>query len=201
MAIKMSLFKKTAIKRTIFFIICDIFFIALSIYLAFIMRFDLNIPKQYDPFVIRVIILAIIFIIPVFYFQKLYSFSWSYVGANEVVSIFLATTISFIFLSIAIFLSSYFPRFLNFPRSTIFVSYILILIFCGGIRFSKRIFLQIVGSKRITGKEKTLIVGAGDTAEQILRNILSSKSNPYFPIGFVDDNLMKKGVKIHGIRV
>jgi len=91
MAIKMSLFKKTAIKRTIFFIICDIFFIALSIYLAFLLRFDLNIPKQYDPFVIRVIILAIIFIIPVFYFQKLYSFSWSYVGANEVVSIFLVS--------------------------------------------------------------------------------------------------------------
>src|SRR3989338_4348490 len=201
MAIKMSLFKKTAIKRTIFFIICDIFFIALSIYLAFLLRFDLNIPKQYDPFILRIIILTVIFTVPVFYFQKLYSFSWSYVSANEIVSLFLATTISFIFLSITIFLSNYFPRFLNFPRSTIFVSYILILIFCGGIWFSKRIFLQILGSKRITGKEKTLIVGAGDTAEQILRNILSSKSNPYFPIGFVDDNLMKKGVKIHGISV
>ena len=173
MAIKMSLFKKTAIKRTIFFIICDIFFIALSIYLAFLLRFDLNIPKQYDPFVIRVIILAIIFIIPVFYFQKLYSFSWSYVGANEVVSIFLATTISFIFLSIAIFLSSYFPRFLNFPRSTIFVSYILVLIFCGGIRFSKRVYFQIHGLHSFAGKERTLIVGAGDAGEQIARNILS----------------------------
>ena len=201
MAIKMSLFKKTAIKRTIFFIICDIFFIALSIYLAFLLRFDLNIPKQYDPFVIRVIILAIIFIIPVFYFQKLYSFSWSYVGANEVVSIFLATTISFIFLSIAIFLSSYFPRFLNFPRSTIFVSYILVLIFCGGIRFSKRVYFQIHGLHSFAGKERTLIVGAGDAGEQIARNILSSKTNTYFPVGFVDDNPMKKWVKIHGLKV
>ena len=194
-------FKKTTITRMIFFVVWDVLFIAISVWLAFVLRFDANIPSQYDPFILRIIILAVIFTIPVFYFKKLYSFSWSYVSANEIVSLFLATTISFIFLSITIFLSNYFPRFLNFPRSTIFVSYILILIFCGGIRFSKRIFLQIVGSKRITGKEKTLIVGAGDTAEQILRNILSSKSNPYFPIGFVDDNLMKKGVKIHGISV
>ena len=44
-------------------------------------------------------------------------------------------------------------------------------------------------------------MGAGDAGEQILRNILSSKTYFYFPIGFVDDNPMKKGVKIHGLNV
>lgn len=194
-------FKKTAIKRTIFFVFFDIFFIVISVWLAFLLRFDGNIPSQYDPFIIRIIVLAVIFTIPIFYFQKLYSFSWSYVSANEVISIFLATTISFIFLSITIFISNYFPRFLNFPRSTIFISYILVLIFCGGIRFSKRIYSQIMGGNRFAGKERTLIVGAGDAGEQIVRNILSSKTNTYFPIGFVDDSPMKQGIKIHGCKV
>ena len=50
-------------------------------------------------------------------------------------------------------------------------------------------------------KEKTLIVGAGDAGEQILRGIMSSKNNPYNPVGFVDDSPGKKGIVIHGFKV
>lgn len=196
-----NIFKKTAAKRMVFFLAADIFFIALSIWLAFLLRFDGKIPSQYDVFIIRMIILAVIFTVPVFYFQKLYSFSWSYVSASELVSLFRATTVSFIFLSIAIFISNYFPHFINFPRSTIFVSYILVFIFTSAIRLSKRIYLQQTESSRFKGQERTLIVGAGDAGEQILRNIFSSKTKTYFPIGFVDDSPMKKGVKIHGLNV
>jgi len=194
-------FKRTAATRTLFFILCDIFFIAISVWLAFLLRFDGKIPSQYDPFILRMILLAIIFIIPIFYFQRLYSFSWSYVSTNELVSIFGGITISFVFLSIAIFVSKYSPYFINFPRSTIFISYLLCIIFCAGLRFSKRIYMDALRSKKITGREATLIVGAGDTGEQILRNILSSKTGSYSPVGFVDDNQFKQGVKIHGLRV
>ena len=197
----MYLFKKTAATRTLSFIAADIFFIALSVWLAFLLRFDGSIPQQYESFLIRMIILAVIFIVPVFYFQKLYSFSWSYVSASELVALFKATTISFIFLSIVIFLSNYFPRFVNFPRSTIFISYILVFIFASGVRFAKRVYFQQTGLSRIKGQERTLIVGAGDAGEQILRSILSSKTYAYFPVGFIDDNPMKKGVKIHGLHV
>ena len=61
--------------------------------------------------------------------------------------------------------------------------------------------MDALRSKKITGREATLIVGAGDTGEQILRNILSSKTGSYSPVGFVDDNQFKQGVKIHGLRV
>src|SRR3989338_3944430 len=126
----MNLFKKTAIKRTLFFIIADIFFIALSVWLAFLIRFDGQIPLQYFPFIPRIIALAILFTIPIFYIRKLYSFSWAYVSSSELISLFLSTTVSFVLLSAAIFISKYFPQFLNFPRSTIFVSYVLVFVFC-----------------------------------------------------------------------
>lgn len=196
-----NLFKKTSLTRNIFFAVADIFSVAISVWLAFIFRFDTQIPPQYNPFILRMIILAVIFIIPVFYFEKLYSFSWSYVSTNEIISLFRGVTIAFVFLGIAIFISKYFPHFINFPRSTIFISYILVFLFCGLSRFSKRIFFSITGSRKMVKKERTLIVGAGDAGEQILRNILSLGMNPYNPIGFVDDNKIKQGVKIHGIRV
>lgn len=194
-------FKRTAATRTLFFILSDVVVIALSIWLAFILRFDANIPSQYDPFIVRMIVLAVIFIIPIFYFKRLYSFSWSYVSTNEIVSVFWATTISFVFLAIAIFISKYSPYFINFPRSTIFISYILVFMFCSALRFSKRIYLNAIRFRKIIDREKTLIVGAGDTGEQIVRSILSSKMGSYSPVGFVDDNQIKQGVKIHGLRV
>ncbi len=195
------IFKKTALKRTLFFVLSDIFFVALSVWLAFLLRFDGNIPSQYFPFILRMAALAVIFIIPTFYLQKLYSFSWSYVSTNDAISLFKATTTAFIFLSVAIFLSYYFPHFISFPRSTIFISYFLVFIFCGFLRFSKRIYLRIFNQNRISEKERTLIVGAGDAGEQILRSIISSNKTPYYPIGFVDDNPMKRGVIIHGLEV
>src|SRR3989344_661675 len=137
-----DIFKRAAAKRMLFFITADVFFIAISVWLAFLLRFDGQIPSQYDPFIIRMAILANIFTVPVFYFQKLYLFSWSYVSAGELVSLFKATTLSFIFLGITIFASSYFPRFLNFPRSTIFISYGLVFIFTAALRFSKRAYLH-----------------------------------------------------------
>jgi len=197
----LNILKRTSFTRTIFFMSADIFLITFSVWLAFMFRFDGNIPDQYFPFIYRMIGLTIIFIIPIFYFQKLYSFSWSYVSTNEAISLFYGTTLAFVFLSTAIFLSYYFPHFINFPRSTIFVSYFLVFIFCGTIRFSKRIYLRIIGQNRMSEKDRTLIVGAGDAGEQILRSIISSNKSPYYPVGFVDDNPIKKGVSIHGLNV
>ena len=195
------LLKKTPLTRTIFFASADVFFTGLAVWLAFLLRFDGNIPPQYVPFIFRMIALAVIFLIPIFYFNKLYSFSWSYVSASELISLFKAITISFIFLSVAIFISKYFPHFTNFPRSVIFISYILVFVFSGGIRLSKRIFFRILGSDRTVKKQRTLIAGAGDAGEQILRSIISADNSPYYPIGFVDDSRMKQGVSIHGLRV
>jgi len=197
----MNIFKKTVVTKTVFFVLADIILIAVSFLFAFLIRFDGQIPAQYALFVPKIIGLAVIFIIPVFYFQGLYSFSWSYVSTNEAVSLFKAVTISFIFLSVTIFISNYFPHFANFPRSILFISYLLIFILCGGIRIAKRIYINIAGHGDMLNKEKTLIVGAGDAGEQILRSILSSKNSPYQLVGFVDDNPIKQGVNIHGYRV
>ena len=44
-------------------------------------------------------------------------------------------------------------------------------------------------------------MGAGDAGEQILRSILSSRSNIFEPVAFVDDSAVKQGVLIHGVKV
>ena len=196
-----SLFKKTTVTRNIFFILTDVILIAVSVWLAFLIRFDGLVPAQYLHFIFETAGLAIIFTIPIFYSQGLYSFSWSYVSASELISLFKATTISFLFLGAAIYISKDFTSFATFPRSIIFISYIFVFVLCGALRFAKRIYLHIIGSNRLLKKEKILIIGAGDAGEQILRSMLSAVNSPYTPVGFIDDSSIKQNITIHGLRV
>jgi FlaA1/EpsC-like NDP-sugar epimerase len=200
---KNNFFKTTSTKRLLFFLLADIILISVAVFISFLIRFDGAIPKEYFEIqaVQRMILLSIIFCLPIFYFFKLYSFSWSYVSTGELVSLFKATTLSFLFLGIVIFFSKDFPEFSGFPRSVFIMNYFLVFVFCGGIRLSKRIYFYLIGKDFLRHKENTLIVGAGDSGEQILRSIISSKNSPYNPIGFVDDSRAKKGLSIHGVKV
>ncbi len=195
-----SLLRKNPLTRAIFFIVIDALLIAASFEIAFLVRFDLSIPPHYVPIVVRIIILAIIFIIPIFYSQKLYSFSWAYVSIHEVVALFKGTTLAFLLLGITLYISKYFPYF-DFPRSIIFISYFLVFTLCGGLRFAKKIYFYIHGIDGSFGKDRTLIVGAGSAGEQMLRNIMSSKQANYFQVGFIDENDSMRGISIHGYKV
>ncbi|KPJ55298.1 hypothetical protein AMJ47_00255 [Parcubacteria bacterium DG_72] len=195
-----KLFRKTALTRTLFFISADVLLIILAVYLSFLLRFDGAIPGEFISAFEITAILALVFHIPIFYFFGLYSFSWSYISTREIISLFFSTTFSFLFLGTAIFLSRDFSSFIGFPRSTLFISYVLVLFFTSAIRFSKKVYLQLLKTKDFVEREKVLIVGAGDAGEQIARSIQSSKS-PYLPVGFIDDSPVKKASFIHGIKV
>lgn len=191
---------RTKTNRLLFFMAADIVFIFLAVWLSFFLRFDYDIPSQYFNSIWQISALYLFFIIPIFYLTGLYTFSWSFVSTNDLLSIARALALSFIFTIIVIFISKDFYAFEGFPRSVLLISYFLVFLFSGGLRFSKRIYFSIFRGNTI-GRERTLIVGAGDAGEQILRNILSSSETPYLPIGFVDDNQIKQNVSIHGVKV
>jgi len=197
------LFKKTKTTRFLFFLIADIILIFLAIIIAFLLRFEGIIPEEYfiKGTLNAYVGLAIFFCVMFFYVFGLYSFSWSYVSTQELVSLLKAQTLAFTGLGTAIFLLRGFPFFDSFPRSVFFISYFIVFIFCGGSRFSKRIYLNFIGIRQRIESENTLIVGAGDTAEQIIRSILSSKNTFYNPVAIVDDNNIKQGISIHGVKV
>ena len=197
-----KILQRTSKTRIVFFIVSDIIFISFSVWLAFLLRFEGNIPEQYFAGIIPgMIILALIFCLPIFYFLKLYSFSWAYVSTQELVSLFKATALSFLLSGATLLIFRDFHQFSGFPRSILFVTYFLIFFFCGGIRFAKRIYLQIFQGQVGVEKEITLIVGAGDAGEQILRSIQASGNSSYLPVGFVDDSPAKRGVIIHNLKV
>ncbi|MGZ7071632.1 MAG: polysaccharide biosynthesis protein [Candidatus Angelobacter sp.] len=90
------------------------------------------------------------------------------------------------------------PR-LGYPRSIILIDSLLTILCVGGARFAARAYAETV-HKGIAQKE-TLIVGAGVAGSTILRELKQNPDLDYKPIGFVDDDITKLGIKIHGKRV
>lgn len=188
--------------RLLFFLTSDVVLIASSVILAFLVRFEGGLPGRYYSNITGIIALALLITVPIFFFFKLYSFTWIYVSATELIALFKAIVLSFLVLTAVFFILREQAVFTGFPRSTLFITYFFMFLFCGGLRFLKRIYLETF--QKFQGqekKERTLIVGAGRAGEQLLRNILSSKTAIFLPAGFIDDDPGKQGILIHGIKV
>ncbi len=198
---KKILFEKRPFAKLFFFSFTDGLLIVVSVLLAFLVRFEGYIPARYLLNIEGIIILALSITLLIFYLFKLYYFTWSYVSAEEMIALVKAVFLSFLILTATFFVLRDHPIFSGFPRSTLFITYFFVFVLCGGFRFSKRVFLQVFPSKKQKEKERTLIVGAGDAGEQLLRSISVFSSSPYLPVGFVDDSPAKLGVLIHGLKV
>lgn len=175
--------------------------ISTSVLLGFLVRFEGDIPSQYFSNIEGMITFSLLVTIPIFYFFKLYYFTWAYASATELIALAKGVFLSFLVMAAFFFVLREQPIFSGFPRSVIFITYFFVFLLCGGLRFSKRFYLQSFAFRSKEEKERIMIVGAGDAGEQILRSILVFNSNPYLPVGFVDDDLTKQGTMIHGIRV
>ncbi|MGO1523041.1 MAG: polysaccharide biosynthesis protein [Nesterenkonia sp.] len=73
------------------------------------------------------------------------------------------------------------------------------LILMSGTRYLVRYAHQ--RATRPTSAERVLIVGAGDAAESLVRQMLADPAGPYLPVGLIDDNPGKRHLSIQGVRV
>jgi len=136
---------------------------------------------------------------------RLYNDLWEYASTNELLRFMAATGLS-------TFLGGLFTFVLvpvigpRLPLRVFFVAWIILLVFVGGARFVYRIAHQ--GKDIITKRapknvlERTLIVGAGETGSLTIKRM---KSGDYSlqgnPVVAVDDDPVKVGMRIHGIKV
>jgi len=170
--------KPTKRKRAVFFILSDSFIFTFSLFLS---SYILNEKVSYIWFILIPLKIFILF------FNGLYKIPWRYFGFRDLVKSFY--TFSLLFLLTLIFT-------LNIKVAIVdyFVSFSLFLF----LRGLKRYYIEIIKQKKY-GKN-TLIVGAGNTGEYIVRELLRGSSE-YEPVAFVDDDVNKIGTKIHGIEV
>jgi len=182
-------------------ILLDAVAIGLAMLLAFLLRFDAAIPTQTLDLLWWAIGLAVAVKILVFFPLRLYRFSWRHVGIRELISVAIACFVGSAILATMILLLRGVLGFEGFPRSVLIIDAAICFILIGGLRLSGR--LARIGSGRIGHRsgQRVLIIGAGEAGAQLVRAIQEEDPSMYVPVGFVDDDLAKKGRLIYGVRV
>jgi dTDP-glucose 4,6-dehydratase len=85
------------------------------------------------------------------------------------------------------------------PRSVPFIAGSFAL----GVMLAGRFMLRSYRQRFKFNKngELVLIYGAGESGDQIVRQMLYTKESLYIPVGFLDNDQSKRNLRIHGVRV
>ena len=188
------------------FILVDICLVLGALFIAFLLRFDFSIPEY--------LIGNVFTYIPVILFAKLTSFfifglyrgMWRYTSISDFISIVQASSFGSL-LSLAVFALLY--GLSDFPKSVLFIDYALCTIFLGVSRASIRIYFSNISEAQtitgrntlIKGRKKLIMIGAGGSAERIIREIRDNRGMKFVVVGILDDDTSKTGATIHSVPI
>lgn len=183
----------------------DAFFIVLAHYLAYAIRFETNLQSSIFGQFVGFVPLILIIKIPSFYIFGLYRGMWRYTSLNDIINILVVTLFSS---SLLVSLLLFGNRFSGLSRSVFILDFFFTFILIAGHRMAIRYLYQKYNSNQSllptamqAEKRRLLLIGAGDAAEKVLREMVEHSQLPYQAVGLVDDNPAKSGLKMHGVPV
>jgi FlaA1/EpsC-like NDP-sugar epimerase len=184
-------------------VVVDALLVAAAWLLAWYVRFDGDPPLRYQRYLDwEVVALVVAVMLPVFVAFGFYNRWWRYVSTRDMWGAARGVSVAVIAGFVVFSLLGRDIHTLKVPRGIWIVDLLLLMAFVMGSRLLARTLIErpTAGTVVARGKE-VVIVGAGDAAEQILREMLRTPSLGYTPIGLVDDDPRKKNLRLHGIRV
>lgn len=186
--------------RRLFLIAYDIIAVYFSAFLSLLFRFSMSfhdIEPRFLESIKEVMPFAILITIIVFWCFRLYHSLWAFAGVNEMQNIVTACVVSSALQGIVLFLMK-----LPIPNSYYFMYALLNIAFTLVSRFFYR-FVRGIKHKRQNRKNSTnvMIIGAGEAANVIIKEILSSSYSHMKIKCIIDDDQNKWGRFIQGIKV
>src|SRR3954467_3562600 len=180
----------------------DACLVAAAYYLAYVLRFDTGIPHRYDVLLERTIVFVVVMKVALFALFGLYSKLWRFVDQRDFESIVKAVVVATVLVIAALFLL--FPTRTAPPRGVIALDFLITLALVGGSRFLVRAATERPNRPtRILERasREVLIVGAGNGGQQVAVELRRNPQLSSAPIGFVDDDPRKQGMRIAGLKV
>jgi len=175
----------------------DLILISLSIYLAFMIRFDWQITELILKDIIFFMAWACVIRVILFIFFGFYQWSFRFASVSEMLNLFRVITIGSLSLIAVAFFTHQSGE---MGRSILLIDYLICFFLIGASRFLPRVFVKFRRNQK-RGLKKILILGAGSAGVMICREMLTANKRIYNPVGFIDDNPTKMHSKMHGIKV
>ena len=175
--------------------------ISVSFLLAFLLRFDFTLSSATWGVFFSLLPAIIVIKMLVFRFMGLNQGWWRYVSLSDVIDIFKANgAASLAFLLYVVFIHGL----QGVPRSVFVIDGMFCFVLICGIRFITRAlreqYLPMFG-KNSAELTRTLIVGAGNAGQMIVREIRQNRALNKFLVGYVDDDKSKVGNRFQGLLV
>jgi len=183
-------------------LVADGVLIAGAWWFAFFLCFDQDVPFYYRNFLSwGVFGLVIAIKLGVFVVFGFYNRWWRYVSTRDMWRAFQGVTVACLISDLALYA---FPpgHTSHLPKRIVALDYLLLLAFVAGTRLLARTLLERPRRGDIVSRGKeVLVVGAGDAGQLILKEMQRNPRLSTTPIGLVDDDVRKRNLRIHGVRV
>ncbi len=185
-------------KRKALMMLLDAVMVVAAFYLALWLRFDGVIEERYLTNIQHLIPFAVIIYLGSFTIFRLYHRMWEYASIREMMAVVLAGVSAAAVFGLLVFALD--TRLL--PRSIHIISFVLVVIMIGALRLTWRVLREHLLRQGAPEKPRALIVGAGDAGVMVAREMLGSNNGlNLVPVGYVDDDLHKHKMLLHGLRV
>ena len=175
----------------------DVLMIPAAWYLAYWLRFNLGtIPEnslQVATLMLPVVIVCQSFSYVVF---GLYRGIWRFASLYDFIRIGKSVYVGALIATLVIFAVTGME---HVPRSVIPLYMLLLFILLGG---NRALYRSLKDQRmRAGGGKRVLVIGAGESAQMLARDMLQHARGEYLPVGMIDDNPDKLNREIHGIKV
>lgn len=179
--------------RSLLVLVSQMGLILCSLVCAWLLRFEFQLP---DPNLLwtaaPILIMVRLVVMP--FFNLMHGW-WRHTGISDALDVLKAVvTGSFAFFLIA----HYAMGLITFPLSIYALEALLTFTLLTGVRVLSRLLAETV--RRDSTSKRLLLVGAGHAAQMIIRETHEVES-AYSVIGCVDDNPLKKGLRVLGVPV
>jgi FlaA1/EpsC-like NDP-sugar epimerase len=186
----------------------DIFLIIESYILALLLDAELVFTALPSHSLITVFAIVVVVQSLVFLTSSLYRSIWKYASIHDMIEIFKTVCLACILSGLALF---FFRQGALFSRVVFVLDLGLLLAQVSASRFIWRLIREryfVTGglfahnnNNNNSDARRTLIVGAGDAGNMLLREIQKQPSGPYLVVGFIDDDQNKQHMRLIGTEV
>ena len=207
--------------RALLSLVAQAALLAAALWLALAIRFDFHLTVQGAAGPVHWMVAYFLPVLPVVLAVKLgvwalmglHRGTWRYVGLGDLLSLFAASQIALAILFAAFFGAQYVaqhvlghPILAGLPETVFLLDWLFGVLLVGGARLLARLIHEEAWTAAGTGAggggpTRLLIIGAGDAAETILRELGRMREQRYRVVGLLDDAPAKQRMRIHGAPV
>ena len=186
--------------RVIFLVALDILVINLSAFLSLYIRYEFDYARMVaSGFLDKLALYAIpntLLTLALFWLLHLYNSLWDFAGADELIHIFVASVLTAVVQSALIM-----PGLVELPRSFPVLYAMLLCVCTMVVRFSYRFIRRLRARTGSGGRERTMLIGAGEAGALMLREFKNSSFSRNQVVCIIDDDPSKKGRQLMGVKI